>query len=903
MICAKFIIFSEKLNVKFIKMLLSHFDYHLLPEEKSQVEQLVPANQAKIHFAFKANITYNQSEYENSIVALSEHNVTFCSHSFFGKGYRLLTNFHFFDIDTLNTVSDDKIEISTSSECKFIILSPASTRFARLLLRNFVIANPMLPPGLRFEFTIHDKRYFPPFEPFLSPSQMFQFTYNSYCSYYNLSYFHDVSMYFHRLIKTGTGLFNFNELPLHLTEFSFNNNINIDNKISDVRPITSALSHCRFIHGINCEGISMRDILIGVSTVVLFNPNLRLLRLVDCGAENGCLELSNAMLQSKNKNIEYWDLSGNKMTDFARFAAAFGKYKCESIRSIKLKNCQLQHNDLTILFNSIIENDGCQDLEQVVLSGNILNHESCEDFVQVLNTLPQTKLDLLELGPVDNPMNIIEGLVGYQLTQLRIIDSKFSHDSSEALANFVKLSHHIEELDLSGSSFQNNDLPMIINEFIQNQNVINARLKLSRIKMNQKDMNSLFQLFLDYRNKITELSLDEDYLPYDPTLNSTSHLSNHHNPNMDSNDIDLNSSLGVLDVFRVFESLPNIKKLSLARNFTKKQEGVGRRLAKLVLLPTLKSLNLAGDSKWWSLQQEAFPIISALSSSLTLHEFDISGNQIGDNGIKMLTRAIIMNNSLRVLVSDRSDPIDINTLIEFLNILTQSHSLISCSFMLDDCYNILTKLVGENQDRTYDLIEHMRNLLIENEIKNRAEIGIFNDLSLLNDSVLDDILDDITIDVQCDLQKTDSNIHNSIHEIVGLPLPYQYRQSHRRESLDNSNLRSNMNSNLNLTEKPNEFIAFDFENESNENSGVTYSYVIDIMNEQLTEPQSPLSPVSGKSIQFNSLIKRKPDSLQILEEREKSNKYKDTSTFNLDESYSVSENNDDCDNDDKDNNP
>ena len=172
----------------------------LTNEELKKVESYIPTIQAMLHFSFKAKIIDNSdNEYHDSIILLSEHMITICIPGIFGWGYSILKNFHIFDLISVNVVKNDTVhlEISDNSSITYIIVSENVIQFIRYLIRNFLLSNPNLPCELRFKFNTINPDYFPPLMINLSPSQAFQTTYHGYCSYYGISYFHNVVLYYH----------------------------------------------------------------------------------------------------------------------------------------------------------------------------------------------------------------------------------------------------------------------------------------------------------------------------------------------------------------------------------------------------------------------------------------------------------------------------------------------------------------------------------------------------------------------------------------------------------------------------------------------------------------------------------------------------------------------------------
>ena len=65
----------------------------------------------------------------------------------------------------------------------------------------------------------------------------------------------------------------------------------------------------------------------------------------------------------------------------------------------------------------------------------------------------------------------------------------------------------------------------------------------------------------------------------------------------------------------------------------------------------LQALHLP-DSR---LKSDLYNLINALGSNTCLHTLDISGNQIGDPGARLLAKALQINNHLRTIIYDKNN--------------------------------------------------------------------------------------------------------------------------------------------------------------------------------------------------------------------------------------------------------
>ncbi|XP_052815297.1 F-actin-uncapping protein LRRC16A-like isoform X8 [Mya arenaria] len=121
-----------------------------------------------------------------------------------------------------------------------------------------------------------------------------------------------------------------------------------------------------------------------------------------------------------------------------------------------------------------------------------------------------------------------------------------------------------------------------------------------------------------------------------------------------------NSALNERELVQIFDSLgqnSTIRYLSLGQMYSavkpKNMKVVMEKLVDILQAENsvVESLSLA-DSK---LKDSMNMIINALGSNMSLTEIDISGNQMGDLGARMLSKALQINNKLRTIVWDKNN--------------------------------------------------------------------------------------------------------------------------------------------------------------------------------------------------------------------------------------------------------
>jgi hypothetical protein len=166
-------------------------------------------------------------------------------------------------------------------------------------------------------------------------------------------------------------------------------------------------------------------------------------------------------------------------------------------------------------------------------------------------------------------------------------------------------------------------------------------------------------------------------------------------------------------------------------------------------------------------------VISALYNNDTLHELDLTNNDIRASGIVLLTNLIRMNPSIRILAIDGAKPHQLQCILDFLDVVGQNNPLIQVSYPVDDIYERLADLDEEPRMRSYDVLTHLQGIAERKLAQNRAQLGLFSGLALLKDKVLNSWFDSVTLELHEKLAGQPVGEHRAVAQVVGLPFPYE----------------------------------------------------------------------------------------------------------------------------------
>lgn len=792
------------------------FDYHLSERERTKIERIVPLHQAKIHLAFRADFTLNGKKYKEGGIALSEHLIVLTKKSVVGKSLSEVTMIHLLDLESFSTSSDTQCKLSTA-EYTLLIVSPAVLRFARVLIRNYYVITIMFPPDLRFQFKPHDPNAFPPFNPQMSPSQMYQFSYNANCSYYNVTYFHELVQYFHTLVISGNGIADLANLPVHLLEMSMADPI-------DLRPVFAAMMFCPIVFGVMLNDIARPDIIKAIAPLVVGNMNIQLLSFSNCMAQDGIVELSDAIVKNPNTKVSYWDLSKNPFSDIAPFLSALARIQ-SPIFYLDLSFTNMSSEATTILFKAIHSNKNLWEIRYLHIEGASFSNEAVNLFAKHLCSLSSADkavLKSLNVGNIGSKAEILlTALCQYPqpLESLKLVKTSFNKKSHSELIRFLSKSETLRELDVSGTRMSPEMIAAIVATIATNEQITQMSLKMNDLGLHGSKLTTVLDSF--ERNNLlkwTNLSLDSNGMEVD----------------------DLKAFL------KKAMRMVNLRGISLGDNFTYKMKTIDKELVSILELPNLESLSLKGGKHY--LKDKFSKLFKELKTNETLRVLDVSYNRIGEKGLEEICDLVETNSSIVEIQIDGSQPKDNHALVQFFDTVSHSNTVHSSIFPTNDVYMLLQTASSNKRDIMYELFSSKQRNAHAAMQKNQAALGMHSDLSKKQIPELDDVLDNITMAVHERLEGIKINQHTGLAKAFGLPMPHLSEKDDQEQGAVESHAHDNTAKDYDL-----------------EGSNIT---VIEDNNSDLDGLQT---------LQFNSLCIRRPGALNVNGKRDS------TGTFDNDE--------------------
>lgn len=363
-----------------------------------------------------------------------------------------------------------------------------------------------------------------------------------------------------------------------------------NNSLTDagMRNLTAALQDNFSLKKLSMRYIFMKeDALDGLVQLVLHNVNLTHLDLFGLSLNGTVSSVPLAQALAKNRTITYLDMG-----------------------SQNLINTNKNRTELYELIGSI------SSLKTLKLESHSMNDYEAE---VLIHALLQSRASITSL---DLTQNIIE------------------MKKSVALATLIDTCHSLTELQIGKNTFTPRGLE-ILEAAIAKSGAITC-LGLPDMRSAIKNSDSAFTLFKDNRS-LTELDLTGFTFMDMPKIARISFIGLKNIKKLNLGMCHLNTDVELV-VGALIDS--PIEDLNLEHNYLNYKGG--EAIPNLIRrTKTLKKLNLARNL----LDEEFRPIIAALSVNNTITDLNISGNELGKSGSKMLQQSLANNTTMKILVA------------------------------------------------------------------------------------------------------------------------------------------------------------------------------------------------------------------------------------------------------------
>ncbi|XP_044049141.1 capping protein, Arp2/3 and myosin-I linker protein 2 isoform X3 [Siniperca chuatsi] len=460
----------------------------------------------------------------------------------------------------------------------------------------------------------------------------------------------------------------------------------------DLALTVAALSFNQWFTKIYCKELKLSvDIQQQLTFLLSRSPSLEELSLEASGLKlDFAIKMAAALREHTSSTLQSINLSGNPIEDKGVIALSqeLGNL-AEGLKHLSLSRVSMTARGLGCLSQVLSSTQlFSASLTHLDLSGNpgsLVTEEAMFLFKFLSSTNSLSHLDLSDTNcPLDTLFVSLSAGCCYKLIHLNLARNPFSHrkvrEVTRSIREFFSQSCELKYVGLSATKLPPQALRLLLQGLATNSRLFGLELDLSSCELRSAGA----QVIQEHISEATAIrSLD-----------------------MSDNGFENDMVTLVLSVGRCH----SLRHLALGRNFAMKSRAltdVLHRIAQLIQDEEcpLQSLSVC-DSK---LKTGMHILLSALGGHAALAEVDISGNNIGDTGAKMLAKALMSNTRLRTLAWDRNN-VTARGFQDVADALERNFTLQQVSLPLAD----ITQSYRSNPDRTKEALHKIQQCLDRN---------------------------------------------------------------------------------------------------------------------------------------------------------------------------------------------
>lgn len=719
----------------------------LSQKEITLINPYFPEFELPLHIAFHCDININSKVTKSAMIAVTPNMIS-AFKTKIGSKISLIKSFFISDIRHLYHLPYSvRVEFEKENlQVEINNSKAAALNFTQILYRNYTLCHYKLGEKYELEVSTKELDKFPEINLDISPSQRFQFYFSSECAKCHVNYRHDICRYMHNLIITNNPVFDFSQIPTNA--FIGPNSV--------LTPLIKSIQATKYIRGICWENFSYPDLLNQLSPLFGIeekSEGIRMIHLVNCNLSGDLSKIIKSIDDYNERHacfISYWNLNNNPNLNFENFSRIID-LTLSKIKFLSISNCNINEKVAKEIFLALANNPYSFDIKHLEIGGVSMIGKSIkafEKFLKVLNSRNENKINLLDISSCDNLSEVLQ-LVSNELPDLEIINisnNKFTDDDFLLLTKYITHSKKLREIDLSRTKISSEKVAEIIKTFSKNDQLQNVTLKLNELKLNSENLLPLFRAFLSQKE-----SCDNKW----------------HSIYLDSNGIDQEDILTLIPLFKRFS---NLNTLSFSHNFNPDDENnknIGSAIVKLLSIPSLKNLYLAGD-KDHQLGSELNLFLQSKNNNL--EKIDISGNKIRDSGFAEAIKLIKRSQFLKSISLNNNGMKVENSLNDLLAALKQSKKSPTVKFPL------FSNTKNDNDESSSDssIGDQKQVEISEFFMKQRRKEGLTKELPFeYDDSYADEFVNELSVEFEKNFEGQKRFTHSCVCMKIHLPLPFQ----------------------------------------------------------------------------------------------------------------------------------
>lgn len=678
----------------------------------------------------QVDVAHKADKYEPRIFIISKFRI-FLLMGKTTSSLKIEKSFHVLTIKAIHVIADDEVVIHLDDgvhkkkmNMKCAVHSAA--HLARQLLSAIKHYFPDFGSHLNSTIDVNPASLYTDFASLPSasprPCHSFRRTYAALCDYYEQPYREEVSWDVEKIYTA-------NKLKdLKIDDFSHL-------LPKDLLPIVGVLQYSSYFTGLICDAVRVSSEVIDVVlSVIRKSHNLKKLQLRSCGLPKDFVTLlSSALHNNPNACLEHLDVSRNPLDDKKGFMILSSVLpRLTQLKYVNVAECQLSDKSINLLCTGLYN-----------------GMTSCKSGGMQLTEL------ILSTNPIKDDISSIINLVSI-CTSLRVLDLSDTGIHLDKLWNSLKFGGlQIEKLLLNGCSLGGKK-----SEGVQTaKEYFSMAVNLTHISFNNTSMPSEY-----LKAVLLGLASNQQLQPFRLDLDATCEkgsanvldacIGGVRCETLSLRDNNLDGDLqGVLQSLMMVTCLRRLDIGGANMNQLKKNNKQAHVINK-ILLDVVKLYSEEGCLEELNLSECRLGaylsvLLNTLGATTTLKSLDISGNEIGNFGARILSKALQVNVSLRSVSIDNNH-IGADGFVDLATSMKMNHTLTHFPYPVLDAFDCMQRV---ERPRAVAALTQIQNCLYRNRTaigsdeancKRMFAGGVLQQMEKASDDVVGGIIDSIS---------------------------------------------------------------------------------------------------------------------------------------------------------------
>jgi len=604
---------------------------------------------------------------------------------------------HLYDLVEIRTDDIDKVVLKFTNFNIDISGSTTGTTIPKLLINafhriSFTFSQEALPSLV----ILPAERAIPEIEP-VDPGLAHGFVevYKAQCNYYQSPVNNDLIYYIEDTVSKGSRVF-------CLDDFAGIDK-NSETAAINLVPVLAALRHNTFFDTFICHNKTRKEIPALLADVFHHNTTLVKVDLQGIEADDGWVQLGDALKDNQSNNLCYLNISDNNVQDKGMNSIGTAiRNLSRPFTELIARNVGMEAKGASVFFRTLQANYASSGtITKMDFSNNKLEKmgsESLHDWIVLLNSsIPNPRKPLVYLNVENTQLDTAKVTSAIRqanveaIQYLNLSNNRFTPEAVQNLCSIIGKCDSLANIKLRRCGITGEQVTSIISACSNGVQVADRVLDLSDNNLEQKGA-LLFANTVKTCANVSFLKLAQNGF----------------------------RKKGMTYILQALEENNSLYAVDLSSNFksSSKAESIIDHLARVVHNhPSIRKLVLAGkDRSGFFLGKELLPLVKSLNEDCKLTELDISGNSMGDDICRELFEALKKNVNLKTLMVD-DNALGIAGFQAMKRCFTTNRSLIDIPVPTTDIMKILSQSKDKKatNDKIGEILSDVQTCLSNNK--------------------------------------------------------------------------------------------------------------------------------------------------------------------------------------------